>query len=279
MAKKTKRAAQPRNPTSPRDIDRWLDRATQQLVAADYESVIATAQRVLRAPVASQEQRAEALERLGAAYTMLQRYTEAYTVISAALTIEPDNPMLWYNRAMASRFTMRLGLSLRDFEQAQELDADGVLAERLREDLPLARSMVASSLKLRGPGFTHDQLITQEELFQEAAEVLSQHRWGEAEALFRQVIAMSDCLPQPQGNLGLCLMMQRRFDEAEAALRRALEIDPKYAIARQNLMGLPLVRASGNLPEIRVSSPFEGQKIKQTLSFLVEGERQSRNLP
>ncbi len=31
---------------------------------------------------------------------------------------------------------------------------------------------------------------------------------------------MGDCLPQPWGNLGICLMMQERYDEAEAALKR-----------------------------------------------------------
>ena len=50
---------------------------------------------------------------------------------------------------------------------------------------------------------------------------------------------MGDCLPQPWGNLGICLMMQERYDEAEEALKRALVIDPKYAIAKNNLAALP----------------------------------------
>ena len=42
-----------RNLTRPRDVERWLERAGQLLLAGDYPRVIATAQRVLRAPIAS----------------------------------------------------------------------------------------------------------------------------------------------------------------------------------------------------------------------------------
>jgi hypothetical protein len=56
MGKKEKRRWTPRYLTTSRDINRWLDRAAQQLIASDYDGVIATAQRVLRAPIASREQ-------------------------------------------------------------------------------------------------------------------------------------------------------------------------------------------------------------------------------
>ena len=49
MSKKKKRAATARHMTAPRDLDRWLDRSAQQLIAGDYPGVIATARRVLRA--------------------------------------------------------------------------------------------------------------------------------------------------------------------------------------------------------------------------------------
>ncbi len=179
---------------------------------------------------------------------------------------------------MTARFTMRLVRSLRDFERAESLDADGVLAGKLAEVLPFARSAAESERALRGPGFTLDQLMAQEELFQQAAREMERQRWAAAELLFREVIAQSDVLPQPWGNLGICLMMQRRFDDAEAALRRSLKIDPKYALARQNLAGLPAIRASGILPQIQISNPLKGGKAKQTLSLLIEGEKTLRDI-
>lgn len=278
MGKKAKRAAQPRNPTTSRDIDRWLERAGQQLIASDYAGASAAAQRVLRAPVASPSQRAQAFHTMGAAYAMHNQHDECYAAVSEALKITPDDAMLWYNRGMAARFTMRIGRSLRDFERAEELDAGRVLAAKLAEALPFARSAAEQERALRGPDFTLDRLIEQEELCQRAVQVMAEHRWAEAEPLFRASIAMGDVLPQPQGNLGICLIMQRLFDEAEAALRRALEIEPAYTLARQNLAALPSIRASGKLPEMRISNPLRERPSRQKLSILREGERRFLDL-
>jgi tetratricopeptide (TPR) repeat protein len=271
MSRKTKHTAASRHTTQPRDLDRWLDRAAQQLIAGDYTGAIAAAQRVLRAPIASPDQRAEAYDRLGAAHLLLEQHEEAYAMVTAAVALSPADPMLWYNRGITARYTTRFGQSLRDFEQAAALDGDGLLADKLAEALPFARSLAEDERALRGPDFTLDQLIAQEELFQQAVQVMVQQRWAEAEQLFRQSIALGDVLPQPWGNLGLCLLMQRQFDAAEAALRRALKIDPAYSIARQNLAGLPTIRATGKLPAMRINKAFEGRQSKVSLSFLVEG--------
>lgn len=85
--------------------------------------------------------------------------------------------------------------------------------------------------------------------------------WANAEMVWRRIIAMADCLPQPQGNLGLALLMQKKYDEAEAALKRALEIDPNYDLAKQNLAMLPLSRQSGQLPAFALRDPMAKAKI------------------
>ena len=272
-SKKPKSTAAPRHLTQRRDIARWLDRAARQLAAGDYTGVIATAGRVVRAPLASTEQRAEAYDRLGGAYTLLQQHEDAYAMVTAAVKLSPDDPLLWYNRGITARYTTRLGQSLRDFERAQAFDRDGVLANELADALPFARSLAEDSRRLRGPDFTIDQLIAQEEVFQQAVQLMAQGRWVEAEPLFRQSIAMGDVLPQPWGNLGLCLLMQRQFDAAEAALRRALEIDPGYTIARQNLAGLPKIRATGQLPAMRINTAFDGKPVNVGLKMLIQGDK------
>src|SRR5260370_9332640 len=97
-------------------------------------------------------------------------------------------------------------------------------------------------MKPRGPDFTLDQLIEQEGLFQNGLQLMEAGEWEEAEQAFQASITMGDCLPQPWGNLGISLMMQERYDEAEAALKRALVIEPRYTLATINPAALPYTR-------------------------------------
>lgn len=123
---------------------------------------------------------------------------------------------------------------------------------------------------MRGPNFTLDQLIEQEDLFQRALSLMEQGQWSEAEQAFKASIALGDCLPQPWGNLGICLIMQERYDEAEAALKHALVIDPKYTLAKRNLMMLPETRRTGPPEMIEIKDPFKNSKLKQSITFIEE---------
>jgi Flp pilus assembly protein TadD len=93
--------------------------------------------------------------------------------------------------------------------------------------------------------------------------------WREAELNFRKEIALADVLPQPQGNLGICLMMQHRLDEAETALKRALEIDGEYDLARQNLKMLSEVHRTGRLPAgFTINEPMAGRGAKTSVTMI-----------
>lgn len=126
------------------------------------------------------------------------------------------------------------------------------------------------SLKIRGSGFTLDQLIEQEDHFQRGLKRMEAGKWEEAGEAFQHSIEMRDCLPQPWGNLGISFMMQERYDEAEGALKRALEIDPKYALAKENLAALPEIRRVGPPDIIEITDPFQGTKLKQRITFVQE---------
>jgi len=164
---------------------------------------------------------------------MLQNFLQSYEALTEALALEPNNAELWYNRSTASRFTLRLGQALRDIERAIELNTRSELTEKFDEELQFSRKLAEESIKLRGPNFTLNQLVEQENLFQQGLRLMEAGKWEEAGQAFQASIDMGDCLPQPWGNLGICLIMQERYDEAQAALKRALVIDPKYTIAKQ----------------------------------------------
>jgi tetratricopeptide (TPR) repeat protein len=164
---------------------------------------------------------------------------------------------------------MRFGQSYKDFVRAQELNKDPQLTKQIEGELEFSRALLEKSLKQRGPDFTLDQLIEQEEHFQRGIKLMEAYRWQEAEEAFRASIAMSDCLPQPWGNVSGCLLMQERYDEAEEALKRALVIDPTYDLALQNLQLLPELRRDGPPPITEIRDPMKGrQGIKQSITFL-----------
>ena len=251
-------------------VDKYLDLIGQHIFQGNYTEAVATCERLLNYLPQHAPQRIDVLDQLGTAQGMLQNFPQSYAAYTEALSLDPNNAALWLNRGMASRFTTRFGRSLRDYERAKELNTRPELAKKLEEELKVARELAEQTLKLRGPDFTLDQLIEQEDLFQDGLQVMEAGEWEEAEQAFQASITMGDCLPQPWGNLGICLMMQERYDEAEAALKRALVIDPRYTLAKNNLAALPEIRRTGPPARIDITDPFKGSKLKQSITFIKE---------
>ncbi len=251
----------------PEQVDRQLAELQRRLVQKDYRGVIAAAQELLAVLPARSPQRAEVLHYLSNAYGLLKRFEEAYQAALEAVRIDPQDSVYWYNLAQSARFTLRTGESLTYFEHAVETATDPKQKALAAKELAFARKLVQDELKLRGPNFTLDDLIEQQAAFQEGLAHMQAGRWAEAEAALRKVIAMADVLPQPRGNLALALIQQRRFDEAEEALHRALKIDPKYELARRNLAALAEVRRTGRLPQVAINASLAGARVKSTIIF------------
>src|SRR5947209_7851611 len=272
MSKKSKPSKQKKSATTSlsSQADRYLDLVGHQIFQGDYAGAVINCERLLNYLPKSAPQRVDALDQMGTAQAMLKNFPQSYAAYTEALSLDPNNAALWFNRGMASRFTSRFGRSLRDYERAKELNLRPELAEKLEDELKFARTVVEGSLKLRGPNFTLDQLIEQEDYFQNGLQMMAAGEWEEAEHAFQASIALGDCLPQPWGNLGISLMMQERYDEAEAALRRALVIDPKYTLAKQNLAALPQVRRTGPPQIVDIRDPFKSSKLKQSITFIKE---------
>ena len=251
-------------------IDKYLDLIGTQILHGNYTEAVTNCERLLNYLPPNAPQRVDALEKLGIAQGMLQNFAQSFDAYTEALALNPNNAELWYNRSTASGFTLRFGQALRDIERAIELNTRSELNGKLAEGLEFNQMMAEKSIKLRGPNFTVDQLIEQENLFQRGLKSMETAEWEEAAQAFQASIALGDCLPQPWGNLGICFMMQERYDEAEAALKRALVIDPKYTIAKQNLAALPETRRKGPPEMIALNEPFKNSKLKQSITFLTE---------
>jgi tetratricopeptide (TPR) repeat protein len=271
MSKKSKPSKQKKSlSVNISQADRLFDFVGQQILREDYTGAVTNCERLLKFLPPHSPLRVDVLAQLGTVHAMLQNYPQSYAVLTETLELAPNNADLWYNRGMSSRYTVRFGRSFRDFTRAVELNRRAELSEQFDEALKFSREMAEKSIKLRGPNFTLDQLIEQEDLFQQGLKLMEASQWDEADQAFQASIAMGDCLPQPWGNLGICLLMQERYDEAEAALKRALVIDPQYTIAKNNLTMLSESRRIGPPEMVRIQEPFKDSKIKQSITFIKE---------
>jgi tetratricopeptide (TPR) repeat protein len=249
-------------------LNAYLGRIERLMFREDYRAALELCEEALPQARSPNRDRADLLRFKGIAHAMLQQYDAAYDSFTQAVKLE-DAADIWYNRGIACRFTMRFGRSVRDLERAVEREGNGPNADKYREELEFCRQLADQCLELRGPEATLDGLIEQEELFQTGLRLMSESRWEQAEDAFRGVIALGDVLPQPWGNLGTSLIMQKRLDEAEAALHRALEIEPDYNFARNNLAAIPGIRRTGTIVTAPPVSPFDGKKVKSSVTYQI----------
>ncbi len=219
MTKSTKRSLAKGWTINPQQARAWLDKAGLQIARQDYSGAVQTCKRILQYAPRNDPLRADVLGYLGTAYSMLQKFDRAFKTYTEALSITPNDPALWYNRAGACLYTMRTGQAVRDLERAAQVDTKGEFKGEIGEKLKFCQKIAKQELALRGPDFTLDQLIEQQELFCQGVGLMEAERLEEAAEAFRKVIAMGECLPQPWGNLGVCLLMLGRYGEAEAALK------------------------------------------------------------
>lgn len=235
-----------------RRVQAVISRASEQLMQGAYSDAVAICEEALPDTPPQSYQRAELHNCIGSAQLMQKDFDGAFASFTAALAIIPNDPYLWYNRGLAARFVMRFARSLFDLEQAVALEGDGDMAERYAAAAQLARQTAHAQLAQRRAGFSIEELDKQEAHFQNAIARMQAEDWQTAEQSLRQVIALSDSAPQPWTNLGACLMMQRRYTEAEEAYQHALQHDPNNENAQHNLALLAQARASGELPPARI---------------------------
>ncbi len=206
---------------------------------------------------------------LGLAHGMLQHFEESYALFTEAVSLDPTNAELWYNHGLACEFTTRFAQATHSYERAIKFlgSASGELSQKLARALEMSRKQVEEAVKLYEGRITPAQYFELEKHFMYGMSMMRQEKWKEAEQSFRQLIALGGYLPQYWGNLGVSLVMQLRYDEAEVALKRALEIDPSYAMALDNLTKLPEIKRAGGPLGMDVKDVSHEEHVTQSITF------------
>lgn len=248
--------------------------ARQQMRMGDFAGTISTCEPLLDSPPRHSEMYMEIITMLGLAHGMLKHYQQSYDVFGEAIRLDPTIAELWYNRGLACSFMARPAEAVRNFERAVELSRNdtGDMARKFAVQLEESRQELQEAMQTHETGITLEQYTEREECFMQAMSLVRQEKWPEAERLFRQLTETKSRIPSYWGNLGVCLMMQCRYDEAEEVLKQALTIDPDYPIARDNLKKLPEIRRSKKPPEHKLINPSREEDEKQSLALYEKDE-------
>jgi tetratricopeptide (TPR) repeat protein len=223
-----------------------VEYARQQMHLGDFAACIRTCEALLNTLPRRSEIRLETLSLLGLAHGMLKHYQQSYDVFSEAISIDPTVAEFWYNHGLACHYLARIAEATRDFERAVELTKNDTseMARKIAMQLNESRQELQEAMQAHETDITFEQYLEREERFTQALHLVKQEKWQEAELLFRQLTATGSRVPSYWGNLGVCLIMQFRYDEAEEVFKHALVIDPDYRAACDNLKKLPEIRRS-----------------------------------
>jgi len=252
--------------------EQWVNRAQyakQQMLMGNFAGCISACEPLLNSLPRHSVLRLEVLALLGLAHGMLKHYQQSYDVFSEAIGIDPTVAEFWYNRGLACHYMTRPGEAVRNFERAVELSKHETseMARKFALQLKEERQELQEAMQAHETDITFEQYLEREEHFTQALRLVRQEKWPEAELLFRQLTESGSRIPSYWGNLGVCLMMQFRYDEAEEVLKQALAIEPDYPIARDNLKKLPEIRRSKKPLEHKLINLSQEEDAKQSLTL------------
>ncbi|HEY1349137.1 MAG TPA: tetratricopeptide repeat protein [Ktedonobacteraceae bacterium] len=248
----------------------------QQMRIGDFIGAISSGERLLVAlPERGSPIGVEVLMMVGLAHGMLKHYQQGYDIFSEAIVFAPDIAELWYNRGLACSYMSRPAEAVRNFERAVELTRDepGEMARKFVLQLEAGRRELQEIIQTSPTGMTLAQYIEREEWFTQALVLVRQEKWPEAEELFRRLTETGGQVPSYWGNLGVCLMMQSCYAEAEAALKEALALDPDYPVARDNLRKMAEARRARRPLAHKLINLEREEDEKQSLSLYEKNER------
>ncbi|GHO85541.1 tetratricopeptide repeat protein [Dictyobacter formicarum] len=253
MAKKTqhhKKNYSSQAPTESLRVLKLLNQLQFDLVEGQFDRALEISEMLINYLPKTSPHLPEVLLNRGTAMMALEEYERAYETLSQAARLAPKDGFLVLMYARSCMYAMQSGEALVALEQAIKADESLLQNKAVKDTTKLIRRGAEDSLRRRGKGFTLEQLIAQEKLEYAGLRLMDEQKWEEAEAVFRQVIAISDCLPQPHNNLASCLIIQKRFVEAEKELVTSLKMEPRNPVAVHNM---PLVRdaiKTGKIPEL-----------------------------
>jgi tetratricopeptide (TPR) repeat protein len=216
---------------SERMITHSLERGMAFLEAGRPKAARAPLRRfVARRPDDSQGRSA-----LGVCLLELGQNEEAIGHLEAAARIEPGEALHRWNLAAAAKQLDRLGGSYLALREYLRLSDDGEGNEERRNEARRFVRAYERMLRESHPGVPLSDVLRGEELFARAYAALTEGRPADAKRGFEEVLQLVPRHYPSWGNLGAAFLALELRDDAVRCLKHALELNPDYAAARQNL--------------------------------------------
>ena len=232
-------AAATREPANP---EIWYSRGVLLAGMARLEEALQSFDKAL-----SIRPTAECWNNRGAALQSLKRWPEALQSLDAALALKPDYAQIWTNRARVLQEMGRLGEAVAACDRALSLAPGFAIAWNERGNALLRSKRFAESLASYDRALAiqpdHDSAIVQRAIALHGLYRLDEANAGkeaaeglrEAEAGFRQAIALNPNLVEGHTHLGNVLREQGKLDAAEASYRHAITLQADEAGAHTGL--------------------------------------------
>ncbi len=166
---------------------------------------------------------------------------EALRHFAAAVRLEPDDPLRQWNLAAAAKRLGKPGacyLALTQFRRrADPRTADETSLARLHNARGFIKTFERAALR-EHPESTPEAVARGEELYDRAFRYLEAGRYSDAMTGFEAVLKLVPSHYASWANLGAVYAFLERREDAQAALRRALDYRPDYELAQRNLSAL-----------------------------------------
>ena len=172
---------------------------------------------------------------MGTVQAMKGNHEESIIYFDKAIEIFPYFVEAWFNRGTSYQKMLDVGNTIRSYQKVVEFgDPKEQFVASALELLHSQEAITASETD----GLSLEQYLESMDVFDKAFLNMKDKKYTKAILGFEKVLGQNPNHPQSHGNIGLCYAYLGKKDEALAAYERALELDPGYAPAKQNMLAL-----------------------------------------
>lgn len=151
-----------------------------------------------------------------------------------AVRLDPGLTEAWYNKGISHQKLIEIVPMTRALQKALELAGTD---DDYEEIVETARDLIGTVEKVARKEYDLDleTYLEAGTLFDRGFEKMKQGKWAEGLADMRESARINPRSPQTFGNMGTCLLQMGRIREARESLEQALQLDPDYRPAQENL--------------------------------------------